>query len=318
MFTLPDLATKEWVMFNDIDPSIYIVSITTIATIVYVWISYRVTSFRKRRVERIENLIRKDPETTAAIPTDVLSAKEERQERRDMVKGVKTRFTVIRRTLIIFLGVVWSLAMMLPFVGQLPSTMISIIVAVSTAVVGIAARPLVENMISGIVISFSKQLRVGDTLIIDGQYGNVEDISITHTKIKIWDWKRYIIPNSRMLNKEFSNLTLNDSLLWAYVEFSVSYDTDIDQVREIAVDVASRSEHHNEQEDPQFWIRSMDKENVVCWIAAWADSPAEAWNLKSDICMRLIRAFKEKGIATHMSQINLAKNNVWGDNTSHE
>ncbi|ACS78326.1 mechanosensitive ion channel family protein [Maridesulfovibrio salexigens] len=305
-------------MFNDIDPYIYIVSITAIATVIYVWISYRVTSFRKRRVERIENLIKKDPETTSAIPTDVLSAKEERQERRDMVKGVKTRFTVIRRTLIISLGVVWSLAMMLPFVGQLPSTMISIIVAVSTAVVGIAARPLVENMISGIVISFSKQLRVGDTLIIDGQYGNVEDISITHTKIKIWDWKRYIIPNSRMLNKEFSNLTLNDSLLWAYVEFSVAYDTDIDMVREIAVDVASRSEHHNEQEDPQFWIRSMDKENIVCWVAAWADSPAEAWNLKSDICMRLIRAFKERGIATHMSQINLAKNNIWGDNTSHE
>ncbi len=45
MFTLPDLAAKEWVMFNDIDPYIYIVSITAIATIVYIWISYRVTSF---------------------------------------------------------------------------------------------------------------------------------------------------------------------------------------------------------------------------------------------------------------------------------
>ncbi|MDC7218121.1 MAG: mechanosensitive ion channel, partial [Spirochaetales bacterium] len=208
------------------------------------------------------------------------------------------------------IGVVWALAMVMPFVGKLPSTMISIIVAISTAVVGIAARPLVENMISGIVISFSKQLRVGDTLIVDGQYGTVEDISITHTKIKIWDWKRYIIPNSRMLNKEFSNLTLNDTLLWAYVEFSVSYDADIDEIRDIAIAEASQSEHHNDQDDPQFWIRSMDKERVVCWVAAWADSPAEAWNLKSDICMRLIRVFKEKGIVTHMSQINLAKEHI--------
>ncbi|WP_421899265.1 mechanosensitive ion channel family protein [Maridesulfovibrio sp.] len=310
MFTLPDIAAKEWVMFTDIDPYIYIASITAFATIIYIWTSYRVSSFRKSRVERIEKLIRRDPETTAAIPTDVLTAKEERQERRDMVKGVKTRFTVIRRTLVILIGVVWALAMVMPFVGKLPSTMISIIVAISTAVVGIAARPLVENMISGIVISFSKQLRVGDTLIVDGQYGTVEDISITHTKIKIWDWKRYIIPNSRMLNKEFSNLTLNDTLLWAYVEFSVSYDADIDEVRDIAIAEAARSEHHNEQEDPQFWIRSMDKERVICWVAAWADSPAEAWNLKSDICMRLIRVFKEKGIVTHMSQINLAKEHI--------
>ncbi|WP_419781293.1 mechanosensitive ion channel family protein [Maridesulfovibrio sp.] len=294
-------------MFTDIDPYIYIFCVTAIATIIYIWISYRVTSFRKSRVDRIEKLIKKDPETTSAIPTDVLSAKEERQERRDIVKGVKSRFTVIRRTLVIFLVAVWSLAMLLPFVGKLPSTMISIIVAVSTAVVGIAARPLVENMISGIVISFSKQLRVGDTLVVDGQYGTVEDISITHTKIKTWDWKRYIIPNSRMLNKEFANLTLNDSLLWAYVEFSVSYESDIDEVREIAIDAASESGHHNDQDIPQFWIKSMEKESVVCWVAAWADSPAEAWNLKSDVSMRLIRKFREKGITTHLSYVNLAE-----------
>ncbi|WP_319777322.1 mechanosensitive ion channel domain-containing protein [Maridesulfovibrio sp.] len=294
-------------MFSEIDPYIYVATITALATIIYIWISYRVTSFRKSRVDRIEKLIKKDPETTAAIPTDVLTAKEERQERREMVKGVKTRFTVIRRTLILFIVLVWALAMILPFMGRLPSTMISIIVAVSTAVVGIAARPVVENMISGIVISFSKQLRVGDTLVVDGQYGTVEDISITHTKIKTWDWKRYVIPNSRMLNKEFVNLTLNDSLQWAYIEFSVSYETDIDMVREIAMEVAAQSEHHNEQEVPQFWIRSMDKERVVCWIAAWADSPAEAWNLKSDVSMRLIRAFREKGIATHLTYVNLSQ-----------
>ena len=307
MFTAPDIMAMEWGMFSEIDPYIYVATITALATIIYIWISYRVTSFRKSRVDRIEKLIKKDPETTAAIPTDVLTAKEERQERREMVKGVKTRFTVIRRTLILFIVLVWALAMILPFMGRLPSTMISIIVAVSTAVVGIAARPVVENMISGIVISFSKQLRVGDTLVVDGQYGTVEDISITHTKIKTWDWKRYVIPNSRMLNKEFVNLTLNDSLQWAYIEFSVSYETDIDMVREIAMEVAAQSEHHNEQEVPQFWIRSMDKERVVCWIAAWADSPAEAWNLKSDVSMRLIRAFREKGIATHLTYVNLSQ-----------
>ncbi|NDV24382.1 mechanosensitive ion channel family protein [Desulfovibrio sp. JC022] len=294
-------------MLTEIDPYIYVACITAVAAIIYIWISYRVTRFRKSRVDRIEKLIKKDPETTAAIPTDVLTDKEERQERKDMVKGVKTRFTVIRRTLILFLVMIWILAMVMPFVGQLPSTMISILIAISTAVVGIAARPLVENMISGIVISFSKQLRVGDTLVVDGQYGTVEDISITHTKIKTWDWKRYIIPNSRMLNKEFSNLTLNDSLQWSYIEFSVSYDADIDEIRDIAIDVASRSEHHNELDTPQFWIRSMDRESVVCWVAAWADSPAEAWSLKSDVSMRLIRVFKEKGITTHMSQVNLTK-----------
>lgn len=291
-------------MFTEIDPIIYFATITSIAATAYVWIRYRVMRFKDRRVDRIEELVKKDPETTAAIPTDVLTDNEERLERREIVKGVKSRFTVIHRTLMVIVAAIWFLAMIMPFVGKLPSTMISIVIAITTAVVGIAARPLVENMISGIVISFSKQLRVGDTLAIDGQYGTVEDISITHTKIKTWDWKRYVIPNSRMLNKEFVNLTLNDSLLWAYLEFSVSYD-DIDEVRRIAIDVASSSEHHNSQEPPQFWVRSMEKESIVCWIAAWADSPAEAWSLKSDVATKLIREFNKQGIFTHTANISL-------------
>jgi small-conductance mechanosensitive channel len=291
-------------MIENVNLTVYLAGITVLALVAYLWLHVRVTSFRESRVRRIKHLL-KDPETIAAMPTDVLSDKEERQGRRDIIKGVRSRFTIIRRTLILCVFVAWAVALTFPFIGKLPSTMLSILIAVTTAVVGIAARPLVENMISGIVISFSKQLRVGDTLMMDDQYGTVEDISITHTKIKTWDWKRYVIPNSRMLNKEFVNLTLNDSLLWAYLEFSVSYDADLAEVSEIATGVAGSSQHHNSQEPPQFWVMRMEKESVVCWIAAWADSPAEAWNLKSDIAMRLIKAFRERGIATHINNLHM-------------
>lgn len=295
-------------MFEDTHLTAYLTSITLVALLAYIWLHSRISSFKEKRVSRIKRLV-SEPETTAAMPTEVLSDKEEHQEQKQVIQGVRSRFTIIRRALTFSILAIWSLALIVPFIGKLPSTMLSIIVAITTAVVGIAARPLIENMISGIVISFSKQLRVGDTLMMDGQYGTVEDISITHTKIKTWDWKRYVIPNSRMLNKEFVNLTLNDSLLWAYLEFSVSYDEDLEAVKKIAIDVASRSKHHNNQEVPQFWVRSMDKESVICWIAAWADSPAEAWNLKSDIATKLIHEFRKKGISTHASHITFDRNN---------
>ena len=291
-------------MIENVDLVVYIGGISLLALAAYLWLHVRVTSYRESRVKRIKKLL-KDPETSAAMPTDVLSDKEERKDRHDIIKGVQSRFTIIRRTLILCVFAAWAVALTFPFIGKLPSTMLSILIAVTTAVVGIAARPLVENMISGIVISFSKQLRVGDTLMMDSQYGTVEDISITHTKIKTWDWKRYVIPNSRMLNKEFVNLTLNDSLLWAYLEFSVSYDADLEEVSDIATRVASQSPHHNAQEPPQFWVMRMDQQSVTCWVAAWADSPAEAWNLKSDIAVRLIREFRERGIPTHMNQVHL-------------
>eukprot|EP00831_Metopus_contortus_P008735 TRINITY_DN13352_c0_g1_i1.p1 TRINITY_DN13352_c0_g1~~TRINITY_DN13352_c0_g1_i1.p1 ORF type:complete len:383 (-),score=70.39 TRINITY_DN13352_c0_g1_i1:202-1191(-) len=293
-------------MIENMNLAVYLVGITLIAMLAYLWLHARVTSFKDSRVKRIKRLV-KEPETTAAMPTDVLTDKEEKQEQQYIIKGVQSRFTIIKRTLIISVFVVWAIALTFPFIGRLPSTMLSIIIAISTAVVGIAARPLVENMISGIVISFSKQLRVGDTLMMDGQYGTVEDISITHTKIKTWDWKRYVIPNSRMLNKEFVNLTLNDSRIWAYLEFSVSYEADLDNVAEIAIRMARQSEYHNAQEPPQFWVMRLEKESVICWIAAWADTPAEAWNLKSDMASKLIRAFHEQGISTHMNNLNIGR-----------
>ena len=291
-------------MFADVNLVVYLGGVTLIAAIVYAWLHIRVSSFKDSRVSRIRELV-KEPEVTSAMPTDVLSDKEEQREQRQIIRGVKSRFTIIRRGLTLCVAAVWLLAVIFPFVGRLPSTMLSIVIAISTAVIGIAARPLVENMISGIVISFSRQLRVGDTLSMDGQYGTVEDISITHTKIKTWDWKRYVIPNSRMLNKEFVNLTLNDSLLWAYLEFSVSYEADLDEVGRLAVKVAGKSRHHNSQEEPQFWVMRMDPQSVVCWVAAWADSPAEAWNLKSDIAVNLIRAFRERGITAHTAYVDL-------------
>ncbi|MBI9081603.1 MAG: mechanosensitive ion channel [Pseudodesulfovibrio sp.] len=291
-------------MFDNINLTAYLAGITLVAIFAYAWLHTRISSFKEKRVLRIKRMVN-EPETTSAMPTDVLSDKEEHQKNKQVIQGVRSRFTIIRRTFTISILVIWSLALILPFVGKLPSTMLSIVIAITTAVVGIAARPLIENMISGMVISFSKQLRVGDTLMMDEQYGTVEDISITHTKIKTWDWKRYVIPNSRMLNKEFINLTLNDSLLWAYLEFSVSYNEDLEEIKKIAIDVASRSKHHNDQEIPQFWVRSMEKESIVCWIAAWADSPAEAWNLKSDIATMLINEFRKKGISTHTSRIYL-------------
>lgn len=288
----------------DLDLIFYVIGISVVALIAFWWLYHRVSSFKSQRVDRIKNMFQ-DPETMAAMPTDVLSASEERQEKKKIVKGVKTRFTIIQRTLFFCILFIWLFAITAPFIGSIPSTMLSILIAITTAVVGIAARPLVENMISGIVISFSKQLRVGDTLSMDQQYGTVEDISITHTKIKTWDWKRYVIPNSRMLNKEFVNLTLNDSLLWAYLEFHVSYDADLDEVMEVALEVAENSEYRINQEPAQFWVMRMEKESVVCWLAAWAESPAEAWNLKSDMAINLIKVLRERGIPAHTSYVDL-------------
>lgn len=230
-----------------------------------------------------------------------------RKQREKALEGYAQRFSIIRRTIVVVYIVLWLLVMVAPLFGRISATFVSIIAAILAAIIGIAARPFLENMIAGVVITFSRQFRVGDTVLIDNQYGTVEDITITHTVIKLWDWKRLIIPNSSMLTKEMVSYTTKDSYIWAYVEFWVSYEADMYKVEEIALDAASRSLHFARTGVPRFWIMEMAKEGIKCWVAAWTLNPADAWYLKIDVRKRLIQEFAKQGIKTHSYNLDGGK-----------
>ena len=263
------------------------------------WSRRRIVRIEEQRRARVKKLKRFEAAQTATpMECPLQEAKE------TAVESVENRFSIIRKISFSSIVSVWVLALIFPFLNDIPATFVSVVVAASGIIVGIAARPFIENLISGIVISFSHPIRIGDTVIVDDKYGTVEDITITHTVVKIWNWRRYIIPNSRMLAKELINCTINDAYQWTHVEFFVSYDTDLELVKDIAIQAAIRSKYFANYEDPRFWIMDMEDKGFKCWIAAWADSPIDAWELGNDIRTELIKKFKQSGIRTHKFQID--------------
>ncbi|MCF7805388.1 MAG: mechanosensitive ion channel family protein [Candidatus Marinimicrobia bacterium] len=260
------------------------------------WLRRYFSSLESRRLTRLDRVEGFNPvETETPLRNSVTSARENAQE------SMQARYTVIRRTFLITVFIVWVVALLFPFLGSIPATLVSGLAAATAVIIGIAARPFVENLISGIVISLSRQLRTGDTIVIDDSYGTVEDITPTHTIIKLWDWRRHIIPNSKMLSKDFINYTITDQYIWEHVEFWVSPEADLEQVETIARDVARGSEFCAGYEEPRFWTMGMDKDSLKCWVAAWADSPPDAWSLKTDIRKGLTREFQNVGIKFHQN-----------------
>ncbi len=247
-----------------------------------------------RRRQRFEDRDRSDPVRTASPVDDPA-----RLTRRRGLASIETHFTVTRRLVIPLLLVVTGVALLVPFLDQISGATLSLLVAALTVVAGVAARPVVENAIAGLVISSSKLVNLGDTVRVNGFYGTVEDITTTHTTIRVWDWRRYVISNGAMLQTEFVNYSLHDTYQWAYVEFWVAYDADLDRVEEVARAAPERSSHYAAHEAPRFWIMEMAKEGYRCWLAAWANSPADAWVLTHDVRSELIRAFQAAGIRTH-------------------
>ncbi len=263
--------------------------------VLFIWWSrkriIRMEDRRKNRVQRIKRF--ESVKTSTPVETPEAEARE------TAVDSIESRFSIIRKLHFSLIVSIWVLALIFPFLNKIPAAAVSIFVAASGIIIGVAARPLIENLISGIVISFSHPIRIGDTVIIDDNYGVVEDITITHTVVKVWNWRRYVIPNSRMLSKEITNCTINDAYQWTHVEFYVAYDSDIDKVQELAISAATSSKYFADYEKPRFWIMDMEEKCYKCWVAAWADSPVDAWELGNEIRTELIKQFRAFGIRTH-------------------
>lgn len=273
-----------------------------LAFLIWLSASRMMRTWKAERLSRLKSL-----ENFSAVPTSSPYNNVAEKARREAEKSVQARFSVMRVVLFVSLVSVAATFGLLPFLSSLPQALLSFLIAITIAIIGIAARPLIENFISGFVLSFSRQLKVGDTVLLDAeQYGTVEDINPTHTIVKLWDWRRYIVPNSSMLQKEVISYSHKDNFLWTHIAFYVTPRASLDTVERLAIESAKVSEYWAGFEEPQFWVREMLAESTLCWIAAWAKNPEEAWYLRSDIRKNLSRRLHAAGIDTQLKTHQVA------------
>ena len=273
---------------------IYLMFTAVFFTWLIVLASSSLKNVRNRRKKRLQNR-----KSGFAISLDSSDANGLRKMKKTGMESIETQFSISRKIIIPSIVIIGLIISLIPFLSHVPATLLSFIVGAFTVVTGITARPFLENLFAGIVLSSSRSLNIGDTVIVDKNYGTVEDISLTYTSIKTWDWKRYIVPNINMLNKDFLNLSLIEKNQWAYIEYWVSYSNDLEFVKELSIRCAEQSSYYSKEHDVEFWIMDMEKDSVKCWLAVWAESPADAWAFKNDLRTNLITEFRKNGIEIH-------------------
>lgn len=267
--------------------------------IILLWLSKR----HINRVEKDRKRSIRGKKGFESIKTRTPLQRPVKESQEAAIENMETRFSIIKKMSFYTIALIWIIALIFPFLNSIPANFISVLVAAFSVIIGIAARTFIENLISGIVISFSHPVRIGDTVIVDDNYGTIEDITITHTVVKIWNWRRYIVPNSRMLQKDFVNLSMNDLFQWAHVEFYISYDEDLEVVRDIALKAASQSNYYADYEEPKFWVMEMTERGYKCWLAAWANKPSDAWELKIEMRTNMVMEFRKNNIKTHVYDV---------------
>jgi small-conductance mechanosensitive channel len=112
---------------------------------------------------------------------------------------------------------------------------------VAGLVVGLAARPMLSNLIAGIQIATTQPIRLDDEVVVENQWGRIEEITSTYVVIKLWDLRRLIVPLSYFIEKPFESWTRESTKLIGAVSFHVSYMAPIERLREKALEIVRAS-----------------------------------------------------------------------------
>ncbi|TWP53322.1 mechanosensitive ion channel family protein [Lentzea tibetensis] len=160
----------------------------------------------------------------ARVPTDVTDNRHARR--------VHTQIALVRRVAAAVLGVlaVGAMLMTFPSVRAIGTTVLAS-AGVIGAVAALAAQSLLGNVIAGVQIAFSDALRLADVVVVEKQWGRVEEITLTYVVVHLWDDRRLILPTSYFLKTPFENWTRTQSELLGTVDVDVDWTVSVEEMR---------------------------------------------------------------------------------------
>lgn len=147
-------------------------------------------------------------------------------------RRMQTQVTVLRRVFAIVVIIV-TLAIMLLTIPHVRTIGTSLLASAGLAglVVGMAMKPTFGNLVAGIQIALTQPIRVEDAVIVEDQWGWIEEITSTYVVVRIWNWQRMVLPLTYFIEHPFQNWTRNTAQLIGSVHLFVDYTTSIDDLR---------------------------------------------------------------------------------------
>ncbi len=143
-----------------------------------------------------------------------------------------TQIRILKRATDILILLVTIAAALMTF-GPVRQYGVSLFASAGAAslVVGLAARPLLTNLIAGVQIAITQPIRIEDAVIVEGEWGWIEEITATYVVVRLWDWRRMILPIAYFLEKPFQNWTHSSASLIGTVFLFADYRMPVASLR---------------------------------------------------------------------------------------
>jgi small-conductance mechanosensitive channel len=154
-------------------------------------------------------------------------------------------------------------------------------------VVGIAAQRTIGTFIAGLQIAFTQPIRIDDVVIVENEWGRIEEITLTYVVVKIWDMRRLIVPITYFIEKPFQNWTRVTTDLLGTVYIYVDYTVPVETVR---------AELQKILKDSKLWdgkvcvLQATNASEHALELRALMSAPdaSTAWNLRCHVREKMV------------------------------
>jgi len=209
------------------------------------------------------------------------------EEARDKFKGIFTFFNYFVYTIVTLI--------LFDTIGLNLTTLFAASAALLVGI-GLALQTFIQDIISGVFILADQSVHVGDIIQVDGQVGKVERIQLRTTRAVTRDNRVLIIPNHKFMASILYNWTENGTLTKEVVAVGVAYNSDINQVRELLLNIAREHSMVLKKPAPVVLFNDFGESSLDFELLFSINKSFESNIVKSDIRFAIDKAFRENNI----------------------
>ncbi|MCA8901528.1 MAG: mechanosensitive ion channel family protein [Hyphomonas sp.] len=194
-----------------------------------------------------------------------------------------TRLDVVRRIWIVLAGIVTVAAALtvIPGVRQIGVSLFAS-AGIAGIAIGLAARPMLGNLVAGLQIAFTQPIRIEDAVVLENEWGWIEEIGLFYVVVRLWDWRRLVVPLSYFIEKPFQNWTRQSASIIGSVFWSVDYRAPIGEIRSKLEDICKETPLWDGQV-VNLQVTDASGSSIQLRALASASTSPKAWDLRCHI-----------------------------------
>lgn len=169
---------------------------------------------------------------------------------------------------------------------------------------GFGLQNIFNNFISGLILLFERPIQVGDSIEIDGTWGEVRKINVRSTIIQTADNASMIIPNSEFISGRVVNWSFKDLRIRRNINVGVAYGSDVEQVRDTLLEIAASHPLVHKQPEPTVLFVDFGDSALIFRLRVWTTVPV-CLQVETDLRFAIYRVFQERGIEIAFPQLDV-------------